>query len=245
MRISSILFFVVCFFITLPAQASWSEDFIAGSEEAFTGTNKYIWYTGGALTVIAFNFDTQIFKHFEGKKHFRLADDVGDNMGTGVPGAALALLTLGVGHLQENDRLLLAGKSHAQALIATFAYTSLIKALIERDRPPNFTTHESIFNASFPSGHTSTAFATAGSVMASAGPLAGVPFLALAALTGYSRLQQGAHYLGDVLFAATLGYTMGTGFYNHNSKSRVAKNLRIVPLVDDRESWGFLAQYNF
>lgn len=228
-----------------PAQAGWSEHFWAGSEAAVSDENKWIWFTGGALTILAFNFDTQISKSFENREPNRFADQVSDNMGTGIPGALIALTTLGVGAFQKNDRVLQAGQSHAEALIATFAYTSLIKALVERDRPPDFTSHNSIFNASFPSGHTSTAFATAGSVMASAGPMVGIPVLALAALTGYSRIQGRAHYLGDVLFGATLGYTMGTGFYRHHSGQLVASSLRVLPYVDDRDSWGVLTRYEF
>jgi len=226
------------------ASAGFASHFWTGSKAAFTEENKWIWLGGGALTLLAFKYDKDIYLHYAGKEKEELPDSVGDTMGTGVPGAALALLTMGVGWTIGSERTIGAGQSHAEALIATFLYTSILKIVVERDRPPAFSPNESAFNASFPSGHTSTAFATAGSVMASAGPVFGIPVLALAGLTGYSRVQQRAHYAGDVLFGAILGYTMGTGFYRHHQGGK-SLALRLLPYFEDRENFGLAAQYNF
>lgn len=224
---------------------SWAEShFWEGTKGAFTDSNKWVWAGGTVLTLVAFQYDQDIYKHYARQEKEEFPDSVGDIMGTGIPGAAIALLTMGAGWAFDKSDVLSAGQSHAEALFATFVYTSALKIVVERDRPPAFSQNESPFNASFPSGHTSTAFATAGSLMASGGPWIGIPILALAGLTGYSRIQQRAHYTGDVLFGATLGYTMGTGFYKHHSAGSTL-SWKVYPYFEDRESWGMVAHNEF
>lgn len=58
--------------------------------------------------------------------------------------------------------------------------------------------------ASWPSGHTTTAFAFA-VVVGLVIPALRWPLLLVAALTGYSRMALGMHYLGDVIAGVTLG----------------------------------------
>lgn len=231
-------------FFTSPSYGSLLSHFETGTVDAFSGYNKWIWFGGGALTLVAFKYDKDIYKFYAGKEKEEFPDSVGDTMGTGIPGAAIALLTMGTGWIIGSDRTIGAGQSHAEALVATFFYTSILKMVVERDRPPAFSKNESSFNASFPSGHTSTAFATAGSLMASAGPIVGIPMVILAGLTGYSRVQQRAHYAGDVLFGAVLGYTMGTGFYAHHQKGK-SLAWQVLPYFEDRENWGLSARYEF
>jgi undecaprenyl-diphosphatase len=59
-------------------------------------------------------------------------------------------------------------------------------------------------DASFPSGHATSAFAAAG-VVAALHPRLRVPVLALAALVALSRVYLGVHYPSDVIVGAALG----------------------------------------
>lgn len=59
-------------------------------------------------------------------------------------------------------------------------------------------------SASFPSGHTASAFAFA-SAVGRRTPLAGIPLRMLAVLVGYSRVHTGVHFPGDVVAGALLG----------------------------------------
>ncbi|MBL1436851.1 MAG: phosphatase PAP2 family protein [Rhodobacteraceae bacterium] len=61
--------------------------------------------------------------------------------------------------------------------------------------------------ASWPSAHTTSAFAFAMTV-GMAFPILRWPLFALASLTGFSRMVLGVHYLGDVIMGATIG-TLG------------------------------------
>ena len=67
--------------------------------------------------------------------------------------------------------------------------------------------------ASWPSGHTTTAFAFAAAAGMAMAALRW-PLFILAAATGYSRMALGVHYLGDVIAGATLG-TVGALLVYH------------------------------
>jgi undecaprenyl-diphosphatase len=101
----------------------------------------------------------------------------------------------------------------AIAILLAEMVSGLIKAELERDRPP--VAHpdpEPIVHLppthSFPSGHATVSFACA-TVLALAVPrLAWLLFL-LAGLIAFSRVYVGVHYPGDVLAGAILGVALG------------------------------------
>lgn len=86
----------------------------------------------------------------------------------------------------------------AESFAVTAALTSSLKLLVGRHRPGGGT-------HSFPSGHTSAAFAAATLIDANAGGAVGVSSYGLAALTGYSRMDAKRHYPSDVLAGAAIG----------------------------------------
>jgi membrane-associated phospholipid phosphatase len=118
---------------------------------------------------------------------------------------------VGVHYLVQRDsitknRVLLIGGTLVTAAILT---TSL-KYAVNRPRP--FRTYTDIDprvhvgRYSFPSGHTSAAFALATSItMAYPKWYVGVPAFVWAAAAGYSRLHLGVHYPSDVLAGALIG----------------------------------------
>lgn len=98
------------------------------------------------------------------------------------------------------------------SLAATGAVVHLIKALVGRSRPKAFFS-DGLYGFgriaegrpwdSFPSGHTQVAF-TVATVLALAVPSLRLPIFAAAALVGFSRMVNGAHYLSDVLVSGVL-----------------------------------------
>lgn len=119
-------------------------------------------------------------------------------------------IQLGYGIIKKDNTAInngiLAGSSF---LLASTVSTSL-KYIVNRDRP--FTTYPDIQKRaradlpSFPSGHTTSAFATA-TTLSLAYPkwYVIVPTYAWAGVVGYSRMYLGVHYPSDVLVGAIIG----------------------------------------
>ncbi|MDO4481699.1 MAG: phosphatase PAP2 family protein [Bacillota bacterium] len=110
------------------------------------------------------------------------------------------------------------GKVSAVSLLICFLVTNVtIKPLAARVRPYDINTAvELIVKApsdfSFPSGHTSIAFAGASSIFF-CNKKAGIPFLVLAAVIGLSRLYLYVHFPTDVIAGAVIGTAAGYAGY--------------------------------
>jgi membrane-associated phospholipid phosphatase len=88
------------------------------------------------------------------------------------------------------------------AQLTTVAVTCLLKGVIHETRP------DGSDEKSFPSGHTSMAFATAASLAETDKKHKWI-YYGLAGLVGWSRVDQDKHYWTDVAAGAAIGYTCG------------------------------------
>jgi len=104
------------------------------------------------------------------------------------------------------------------AAVVNFTYTEVLKAAVGRERPNGQD------NKSFPSGHTSNAFAMASVAQGHYGWKVGVPAYLLAGLMGVSRIHEDKHWLSDVVAGAGLGYVVGQTVVRVNGRplARVA-----------------------
>lgn len=103
------------------------------------------------------------------------------------------------------------------------AITQLGKALIHKQRPDNSD------NKSFPSGHTSFAFASATNLYLRNGWEVGVPAYAIAALTGGARVGAKKHFWIDVIAGAAVG--TGSAWLFTDAKN---DNVRLLPWVEHK-----------
>lgn len=116
-----------------------------------------------------------------------------------------------IGLLKNDKKLKQQSYKIAGALLINTAITQGLKYTINRKRP--YEDYPTIINpytiekdASFPSGHTSTAFAFAASIsMQNKKWYIVVPCYAWAASVGYSRMYLGEHYPSDVFAGAIIG----------------------------------------
>jgi hypothetical protein len=115
-------------------------------------------------------------------------------------GAAFALYA--AGRVSHNTRVGAFGADLVRAQILAQSTTFALKFAANRTRPNGDT-------RSFPSGHTSSMFATATVVQQHFGWKAGIPAFAAAAYVGASRIDANKHYLSDVTFGAALGIIAG------------------------------------
>jgi membrane-associated phospholipid phosphatase len=121
----------------------------------------------------------------------------------GIEGVALVGSVLAAGRLARGQRFRDATYDMAVAAGVSVTYTFALKYAVGRERPNGEN------NQSFPSGHTSNAFALAAALDGHYGKKVTIPAYTLAALVGYARLSDKVHWLSDVLAGATLGYIVG------------------------------------
>ncbi len=122
---------------------------------------------------------------------------------------------------------LLTGK----AVVLTGAYTYLFKSLTQRQRPYQATPadpgywggpFDGFHYNSFPSGHTSVAFAAATVLSAyyKDRKWVGISAFSLAGLVALSRSYDQKHWASDVVAGAALGYAIGRLVYNKHQNRR-------------------------
>jgi membrane-associated phospholipid phosphatase len=159
-------------------------------------------------------------------------DQLGRVGGTAGGFPVMASVTLGLfaaGQFSEPGSFRAATYDIAQAVIVDNVYTNLIKHAANRTRPDGSS------NLSFPSGHTSSAFAMATVAQHHFGLKVGVPSYVAAGLIGASRIQSNKHYLSDVVAGATLGYIVGRTVVRENGEPlRQQTRVTLVPSTDAR-----------
>lgn len=112
-----------------------------------------------------------------------------------------------------------------EAIFLTETVTIGLQLATHRRRPDGSNSR------SFPSGHTSGAFALAAVVEEFYGPWFGVPSFILASLVGISRIDSNKHVATDVLAGALLGTLMGLGTAKFHKQE--FPNFFIVPTVGE------------
>ena len=128
------------------------------------------------------------------------------------------VLAINLGVLTFGDSTARAsGKLATVALMGAVITTTLLKGVVNRDRPQG---DFSRWDSSFPSGHSTAAFALATSYGLENKKLL-IPLTAGAVLIGLSRIYLGWHYPSDVLAGAAVG--IGWGVAVHSQKRFVLK----------------------
>lgn len=106
-----------------------------------------------------------------------------------------------------------------KATLYSSAVTTALKYSIREPRPDNIKEKNS-----FPSGHSTTAFAFGGYVLEEHGWKAGVPALLLSAFVGASRINDNRHFLSDVVAGATIGLAYGIGISKYEKAKAKKEN---------------------
>ena len=136
-----------------------------------------------------------------------------------------SLLALGISKLAHADKAAVTAGTMLEALVLTEVLTIGLQFATHRERPDGSNSR------SFPSGHTSGAFALAAVTEVLYGPWFGVPAFALASLVGISRIDSNKHVATDVLAGALLGTLIGIGTAKFHKKE--FSNFFLVPTVGE------------
>jgi membrane-associated phospholipid phosphatase len=120
------------------------------------------------------------------------------------------MAVLGLGLIQKDSSLKSKGIIMVEALCVNAFTTTALKLAVKRDRPfvtyPYLDKQADAGSYSFPSGHTSSAFAFATSLsLAFPKWYVIAPAYLYASAAGYSRMHLGVHYPSDVLAGAVVG----------------------------------------
>ncbi|MEJ2721226.1 MAG: phosphatase PAP2 family protein [bacterium] len=163
-----------------------------------------LWLLGGtALTIIVYQFeDAEGAARFLDRGGWDALSDVGNVWGDARLQVPLALGAWGAGAWTGHSYIAGTGYAMSRGLLLTYATNSLIKVLVDRERPNGE-------RYSFPSGHTAAAFTTAGVLTRRHGPWIGAASLVMAGLTGMGRMEDLKHWASDVAAGATLGWIIG------------------------------------
>jgi len=129
--------------------------------------------------------------------------EAGEYVGGSLAQVGGAFATYGLGKVFHRPGVELIGRDLVRAQVVTQSLTLGVKLLVRRERPDGSN------QASFPSGHASGAFASATVLQRHYGWKAGVPAYAVAGYIATSRLNEGKHYLSDVVFGAAVGILVG------------------------------------
>lgn len=158
---------------------------------------------------------------------FRAVADANIYVITGAP-VTMAI----VGLASHDEDILRNAASMAAGTAVTYGIALGLKYTVKRDRP--FVTYSDIINKtghdysdsySFPSGHTSTAFATATAFSLDYPKwYVIVPSYLYAGTVAYSRMDLGVHYPSDVLTAALIG--SGCAYLSHVVNKKLKSNSR-------------------
>lgn len=150
-------------------------------------------------------------------------------------GAGAAATGIIVGIVMKNQEIQHVSIMAAKALLVSGLVTRALKTTVTRTRPNN-TENPYEFDAgednhSFPSGHTTQAFALA-TVIAEAGKKHNkfIPILAysMAAIAGWSRTHDKAHWASDVIVGGLIGHLIAKNMMN---SELTKKGFMIVPHI--------------
>ena len=191
---------------------------------------KYVLYTGTLLTLVLLSFEDSVSDPMQ--KKFIRNDTLGD---ASIWGDRIGQLTPNIlyiggmsiagqyGDKKATQRAIGMFKASAYAI----SVTTILKYTIREPRPDN--TQE---KNSFPSGHTTSAFAFSGFIAAEHGWGWGSAALLTSTFVAYSRINDNRHFLHDVVAGATIGWVYGWGISKHDKKDK--DNAYILPIIDSK-----------
>ena len=152
-----------------------------------------------------------------------------------IPNAAYALGMWAYGNTENASRM-------TRATLHAVAVTTVLKHVVREPRPSN-----GAQKVSFPSGHSTSAFAFASTVATSHEWYWGAPAYLLAGLVGYSRMNDNQHYIHDVIAGATIGMAYGYGIHSRSTRKEnndSEKTAFFSPFVSMR-TYGFVGTIPF
>ncbi|MBY0384853.1 phosphatase PAP2 family protein, partial [bacterium] len=229
------MIFLSIFFCSLLSSASFLED--TGREIASPVTTKAKYYLlGGSLLTVLLTLDAvedslghDVQNDTVEDKPLGDLSTIGDWAGQLVPNVIYVGTMYGFYYFTENLNYRSKSIHMLKSTTYTVLTTTLLKALIREPRPAEGNKNVD----SFPSGHTASAFAFAAVIGTEHEWYWGTAAYALATFVGFSRINDNAHRLHDVVGGAVIGLTYGLSLhYLYNDESSEIAKVYLSPLKD-------------
>ena len=198
---------------------------IAAAGRSFTGLSLYTILGGAAGTAMAYSKDPEVQDWWRDRRPphrvIRTAEAIG-NLRYQIP----ALIAFwGTARLAGRSELATTGTALIEGFAVSKAMTMALKLGVGRRRP------DGSDQRSFPSGHASGSFTIATLIAYRHGPLAGLPFLSMAAFTTVMRMAQQRHHLSDVVSGTAIGIAVGrAAALVHEESDPTQGGIRFAPM---------------
>ena len=211
---------------------SWYVKILQDSLSPFTTPARNV-FIGGSLITAGFyahkqrtNYDFLQSEYGEDKPQGTFSQ-IGDYSGQLIPNALYAAGMLTHYWITDDDESYRRSSYMFRATLYPAIASSILKFSFEEKRPSGG-------KYSFPSGHTTTAFAFATAVACEHAWYWGVPAFGLATFVGMSRMNDNKHYFHDVLAGATLGisYALGLHYLERDRKEDKESGVSIYPFYN-------------
>ncbi len=223
-NLAPIIIALAIFFLHSNAHAAeWTwQDFKQEVTSPLREPARPITVWGGAIATTFLLFEDQLADGIENDtyedKPLGSASVIGDLAGQLVPNALYAVGMAIDGYWNDDPISYRRANSMTKGTAYAVGLSTLLKYTVREPRPIGTK------RTSFPSGHTTSATAFAAVVVSEHGwNTAGIGATLLASLSAYSRINDHAHYLHDVLFGAVIGTAYGTGIA-HLNKNKIDEN---------------------
>jgi hypothetical protein len=154
---------------------------------------------GGAAAFVGHAWDDDLSGELETNVRLNNAMEPGHTYGAFGVQSLVGVGLYATGWFAKKGRLAKVGADIMRAQIVSQAYTQALKFTVQRERPDGSNT------LSFPSGHSASAFATAGVLQRHYGWKVGVPATLVAGYVATARVKDNKHHLSDVMFGAAMG----------------------------------------
>ncbi len=208
----------------LTFKSLWYDEFKPTITESFDKTGQIIVASSFAAYIAARQVDEEVYRENleeDGKYMDRDTAELFGTIGNGSYGIGVGLLQY---FLDKPN-----GLKHLKAITLTSATHFTMAYSFQRKRP-NGELNFLPFHSSFPSGHTSSAFATATSLTYAYGWWAAIPSYALATAIAIARVNENVHWTSDVVTGAFLGIYWARAAYNApKNKKTTAWSIGPIP----------------
>lgn len=204
----------------------WEDQLKPTFKNAADGGSVTLLAAGTVSTVVVHQYDSKIYNFSEDGGYLWMSHSTAQKFGTlgnGMAGVLIAATQLVFD--QEN------GLRTTQALLLTTVSHMSLAAIFQRDRPNNKSDFLP-YPSSFPSGHTSSAFAVAGSLAYSYGWAGAIPGYIAASGIAISRVKENRHWASDIVAGGFLGTYWARAAFKKEKVDKEAFMVVPTPIFD-------------